>query len=104
MKLGELKAQIRANKGAPEVYVSYGPEVKFLVAVQKQSLMEELDRIFGKERGAETGLALDHAGRLILETMRHAAPPLADEDGEDIDLDADEEELEELEELEEIDL
>lgn len=56
MKLGELKTQLRTMKGNP-VVTSFLPNgLELRVTVQKSSLMEEFERLFGKQKSVETGL------------------------------------------------
>lgn len=62
MKLGQLKAAIRANKGSPLVVskiASHGPELT--LALQKTALLEELDRAYPGGKSVETGLTFDDA-------------------------------------------
>jgi hypothetical protein len=86
VKLGELKSHIRSMRDAPQVFVNYGEGRKFLVVVTKMSLMEQLDKMFEKQRNVETGLTFDSDGRMILEAMRAAARPAPEEIELDDDL------------------
>lgn len=87
MKLGELKSAIRANKGNPTVATIAPNGAEFRVKVQKASLLEELDRLFGS-KSSETGFSLTDDGDLVgpdearaIKTAAECAAPL------DLDLD-----------------
>ncbi len=70
MKLGQLKQAVRIMDGNPQVFVTLGGGIKFMVTVQKKSLLESLDRAFAHgHKNCETGLAFDDAGRLMLDSM-----------------------------------
>jgi hypothetical protein len=66
MKLGELKAAIRALDGAPHIqFVLFGQ--RWVVATQKGDLISQLDERFPGGKAAETGLHLHmHEGRGFL--------------------------------------
>ena len=66
MKLGELKSQIRSQKGNPTVQVVLSGHTA-QVTVQKTSIMATLDEMFGKARNAETGLYLREDGQIVPE-------------------------------------
>lgn len=60
MKLGELRAAIRSTKGNPIAHVTFyegGPTIPF--ALQKASVLTELETAFPGGKAVETGLTFD---------------------------------------------
>lgn len=60
MKLGELRATIRATKGNPFIRVSLAPALPPMnLVLQKGPLLESLELAFPDGKGHETGLDFD---------------------------------------------
>jgi len=59
MKLSELRAAIRKTKGNPSIVVALVPGAPMTLMLQKTPLLDELGRVYGNERTADTGLTFD---------------------------------------------
>lgn len=76
MKLGELKATIRAHAGAPKIYVQIGGVMRAELDVSKGVLLEQLDMAFPGGKATETGLVLLESGFLGKEPSWPTAAPM----------------------------
>ena len=77
MKLGQLRASIRAAKGVlPTIEVALYPGAPVIpFALQKASLLEELEKAFPGGKATETGLTFDEkTGMLSSEFGASTAP------------------------------
>lgn len=61
MKLGELRAAIRKTKGAVTIELSPTPntDLRMNLSLQKTTLLEELERVYGGKKSTETGMQFD---------------------------------------------
>jgi len=61
MKLGELRAAIRKTKGAVSIELSPTPntDLRMNLSLQKTTLLEELERVYGGKKSTETGMEFD---------------------------------------------
>lgn len=97
MRLGNLKAAIRATKGNPIIETrlfSDGPMLS--LALQKTALLEELDRAYPGGKAVETDLVFDDATGILSSEALHPSnrlenplpvAPVASSTLDDLDLD-----------------
>lgn len=80
MKLSELRVAIRAYKGNPSVVAELIAGAPMTLVLQKTVFLEELARVYGNERTAETGLVFDEATGLVAAVQNEWDAPEPDLD------------------------
>ena len=65
MKLSEIRGLLRKTTGNPSIVIEVGAGGPMTLVLQKTLLLEELGRVHGDARTAETGLTFDPTSGLI---------------------------------------
>lgn len=91
MKLGNLKAAIRATKGNPIIETRLFADGPMLsLALQKTALLEELDRAYPGGKAVETDLVFDEKTGILHPTSDAVAErPVVSEETTDLTFDGD---------------